>query len=989
MTTYSNGSKVYSKAKQGKAGTSVSISSTSVTYQISNSGTTTPTGTWQSTVQSTTVGQFLWTRTIVNYSDGSSTTSYAVAAHGATGPQGDPGVSITNVTSTNNTADGGTSVVTVTLSDGTTKTFNVKNGNKGSSSQWYYGTACTHTSGTATPATGISSAIVGDMYLNNNTYSVYRCTTAGASGTAVWTYAGNLVDGVIDDVQIGGTNLLKNTGTFNNVYPTPTSSGIIVLKTDEEQPYISITPTSVGWTNIFFRPLVPFDIIDGKEITVSADVRLVGTISSPASSDFYMTLQAFKNVSDTGRVGNKDHNYSSSVLTKDKWVRLSYTININKSNWSVTTNYSVNDFNYFSLALYNHTTAQIDFRNAKVEVGNIATEWSPAPEDALGSSQRIYKRTNSATAPAAPTSIITDTTDQGTTGNWTLMHMPRVAASNTDYKYLWTCEQKISLGGYFLGTTAVVADNGTTVIDGGDIQTGTVSANRLNVNDIISRGSIIVSGSNISELNNNSGYQTASQVTASATSIAKSQCPFVIQSNASANDTWTGTCSELSSLVDGQVIDFWKIFNWANSGYTNTTNYWSQNGCALNLTLNDGTTTGAIPVFYTGNTRLTSHYQGGSLIQMVYKENYLYPGYAESHRVAKGWYCKANYNSDNVYSRSITNGLYTGLNGVTSYALHMKDENGRWTSIVNQYSNSSTGKTVYTGKLKPDEVLYASTWYTNGRISTNNTSVTGDFWASNVFDFRYSSNGVTTSSGLTTRKPVYLVGTLDSDGYFYLDSSAWWTQTEPTTDDGKVYIYLGTAYSVYQVCLVDRKPMYRYIGGKFVAFNETVIDGGHIITGTVDAAAVNASSGTFNTANIPNLDAAKITSGSILADRIKANVISAVNDGTGTINADKINTSQITIGQSQVTNLTTDLSNKASIEAEYSVSIRVSAINYSTPSATLIATPYNKGTVTTGSFNWYKNTTSTAHGGTVSTTTNTNDTLTVTDLDASYIAVLQ
>lgn len=109
----------------------------------------------------------------------------------------------------------------------------------------------------------------------------------------------------------------------------------------------------------------------------------------------------------------------------------------------------------------------------------------------LGSSQRIYKRTNSATAPAAPTSIVTATTDQGVTGNWTLMHMPRVAASNTAYKYLWTCEQKISLGGFFLGTTAVVADNGTTVIDGGSITTGTIDASvatitNINANNITS-----------------------------------------------------------------------------------------------------------------------------------------------------------------------------------------------------------------------------------------------------------------------------------------------------------------------------------------------------------------------------------------------------------------------------------------------------------------------------------------------------------------------
>lgn len=49
-------------------------------------------------------------------------------------------------------------------------------------------------------------------------------------------------------------------------------------------------------------------------------------------------------------------------------------------------------------------------------------------------------------------------------------------------------------------------------------------------------------------------------------------------------------------------------------------------------------------------------------------------------------------------------------------------------------------------------------------------------------------------------------------------------------------------------------------------------------------------------ANIVGINADNINSGSIGADRIKANVISAVNNGTGTINADKINVSAIKIG---------------------------------------------------------------------------------------------
>lgn len=82
------------KATNGTNGTSVTVSSTSVTYQASSSGTTTPTGTWQSTVPSVSNGQYLWTKTYVKYSDGKETTSYSVAYKGTNGSNGADAITI-------------------------------------------------------------------------------------------------------------------------------------------------------------------------------------------------------------------------------------------------------------------------------------------------------------------------------------------------------------------------------------------------------------------------------------------------------------------------------------------------------------------------------------------------------------------------------------------------------------------------------------------------------------------------------------------------------------------------------------------------------------------------------------------------------------------------------------------------------------------------------------------------------------------------------
>ena len=73
---------------KGEDGTSVTIKSTSITYQASSSGITTPTGTWSTSVPTVSNGQYLWTKTVVTYSDGKSTTAYSVAYKGTDGENG-------------------------------------------------------------------------------------------------------------------------------------------------------------------------------------------------------------------------------------------------------------------------------------------------------------------------------------------------------------------------------------------------------------------------------------------------------------------------------------------------------------------------------------------------------------------------------------------------------------------------------------------------------------------------------------------------------------------------------------------------------------------------------------------------------------------------------------------------------------------------------------------------------------------------------------
>lgn len=84
VTTYTDDSTstVYSVSKMGvKGADGKGIKSTTITYQISGNATSIPTGTWVSSVPKATVAApYLWTKTVITYTDNTSSTAYSVGS---------------------------------------------------------------------------------------------------------------------------------------------------------------------------------------------------------------------------------------------------------------------------------------------------------------------------------------------------------------------------------------------------------------------------------------------------------------------------------------------------------------------------------------------------------------------------------------------------------------------------------------------------------------------------------------------------------------------------------------------------------------------------------------------------------------------------------------------------------------------------------------------------------------------------------------------
>lgn len=107
--TYSdgNGTTTYGVSRNGLNGINGTngrgVVSTAITYQLGDSGTVAPTGTWSTNVPTLTKGKYLWTRSVTTYTSGDPTTLYSVsyiAKDGNDGKDGLPGKDGAGIVST-------------------------------------------------------------------------------------------------------------------------------------------------------------------------------------------------------------------------------------------------------------------------------------------------------------------------------------------------------------------------------------------------------------------------------------------------------------------------------------------------------------------------------------------------------------------------------------------------------------------------------------------------------------------------------------------------------------------------------------------------------------------------------------------------------------------------------------------------------------------------------------------------------------------------
>lgn len=305
-------------------------------------------------------------------------------------------------------------------------------------------------------------------------------------------------------------------------------------------------------------------------------------------------------------------------------------------------------------------------------------------------------------------------------------------------------------------------------------------------NDLSNKPTIPTVPANVSAFTNDSGYITSAHEKNNTRNIE-----YIVGTQTATTGAWKGVTQD-TALYDGKLI----LYFLPQAGSGNAT---------LELTFPNQTTTGAIPVYvgYSGvnGTRMTTHAAvktQGAPILLAYD-------------ATNNVWCGMQYWTDsNTYDRNLLNDVrvYAGTNKIMNYSLIMQKADGKWESFTTT-SGTATTKAKNTNGFRLGRI-----WVYNYNETINSGSLTRNDYLYDCIPhtLTYSTNCGTT---LTAREPVYLVGTINStDGLFYLDNT-WWTQTEPSTEDGKVYIYLGDAYSTSAIYKVANNLIYQYKNGSF------------------------------------------------------------------------------------------------------------------------------------------------------------------------------
>ena len=247
-----------------------------------------------------------------------------------------------------------------------------------------------------------------------------------------------------------------------------------------------------------------------------------------------------------------------------------------------------------------------------------------------------------------------------------------------------------------------------------------------------------------------------------STALAQS-VEYIVGTQTAVTGNWTGVSMD-GALYAGKTIAY--KLPYAGSGEA-----------SLTLTLADGSTTAAAPV-YMNNTRVTTHYPQYTVIKMTYD--------------GASWRTDNYYTNSDSYDRRLHNSAIKAAAAVTKAHLIAGTDAG-----YKDFAASLAFDLAY-------PILYAS-----AAISANATAkTTYEAYPEVVF----STTG--TIQGGAAHKILWLKGTVTGNTFTIAEGN-WLTTVVPAEDDGLYYIPLGVMSSTTTGYFASSDRLYAFVDGAF------------------------------------------------------------------------------------------------------------------------------------------------------------------------------
>ena len=275
--------------------------------------------------------------------------------------------------------------------------------------------------------------------------------------------------------------------------------------------------------------------------------------------------------------------------------------------------------------------------------------------------------------------------------------------------------------------------------------------------------------------------------------------PFGIVDDTSTDTAFTVTVPGIYKLEDGVCCLVKNGVVTSASGFTLDVNGLGGKPCYNNMATGN-------PITPTNPTRDTTIFNINYTMLFIYSSTIVEGG---------GWICYRGYDAN-------TNTIGYQLRG-NSHGLPLTNKVYRYrllfTSADNEHyvpanTDTSTKATVsHTTNQTPINPFGEIVYYGSTAVVDANVAPSGSLlWTQYTLALGYSFNVTNAALVLDYPKPVYVKCAPQSDGSAIIDNTTPYVQTLPSTNDGKIYIYLGIAYSATNIELTPVHPVYYHDG---------------------------------------------------------------------------------------------------------------------------------------------------------------------------------